>query len=619
MNSLGERRVRLVENGLLALGVIWGGVLRLGWPGVTPFAYDEAQLSRIALNVVRQGHVFTAGMVSSVGIPNLPAAAWLFAIPFAFSSDPLVASLFMGMVSTIALLGIWYLARHWWGRAAGLISLWLAAGSPYLAFYARSIWAQDWLPVLGIAWAMAAWRARERKSAAFLAGFLTGFAWQVHYAGIVLVLAAVFFLVLERKASPRVWMGGFVTALLLAVPALSHIWPALLTLRHGLNAGATTPLDTWQHFLALIDGYNWDWLFIGPTFDVSNGLSAFVTAVAALLLVGSGAAAALKRPLSRERYLLWLWVLSAPLFWSLPRIPHRLHYLLTSVPGAFLLAGGITHIPSRWARRLGVLAAVLIALVQGGLFWRGLDIAGTRFTPGGISTPLLQQRRAARFVQDGSPVVVMAVGDNPETDGDAAVADVLFWEYPHRIVDGRNALILPARPSWLFFVSLWLPSRSILEAVVPPDAIEVHILPKRQGAYPFFVARWHPTRPEGFRPIGPIPFENGLQLVGWQVHPQDKGVRLLTLWRALDPKPQGEIHQFNHMYVEGQEAPIAVHDIPLPWRAWQKGDWVVTWVDFPETMPEGGWLGVGLYRYPSLERIPHLDGAVPTAPIRLGD
>ena len=615
-----HRWTHALEGSLVVLGLLWAGVLRLGYPGVVPFAFDEARLSLIALDVARHGHWWVPGMVSSVGIPNFPGAAWLFAFPYALSTDPLVASMFMAGVSVLTLVGLWALARSWWGPEGALVTLWLAAGAPYFVFYSRSIWAQNWLPVLGIGWAFTTWWADKRGWAAVLAGFLAGFAWQVHYAGITLALASTTFLLIQRSERIRAWGAGFVLALFPAWPLLPRIWPHVQANLTQVTQTGEDPVTVWRHLLMLVDGYNWDWLFIGPTFEVSTGRMAQLAALGVLLLLALGSAGVWTWSTARGRRLLLIWLLSAPVLWSLPWMPKRLHYVLASAPAAFLLAGAsVRTVHSHRWRRAWVAIAIVIGLAHGHLFRQGVKIAGTRFTPGGISTPLSYQRAAVRQVQDGLPAVIMAVGDNPATDGDAAVAEALFWGYPHRIADGRHTLLLPRTRSWLFFVSLWLPARQVLEETLPPAAIDVHIVPKRQGEYPFLVARVDPRAPQGFHRERPVPLANGVVFEGWKVMPQKRGFRWVTLWRVENPHPVGEVHQFNHVYVPGRDTPVMVQDVPLPWRAWRAGDRLITWVDFEKEIPPGGWLGVGMYLYPSLKRVERTDGTPRTAPIRIDE
>ena len=61
--------------------------LRLGWPGVNSFSFDEARVSHMALQMAREGRFAALGMQSSTGVPNFPAAVWLYALPFAITPD----------------------------------------------------------------------------------------------------------------------------------------------------------------------------------------------------------------------------------------------------------------------------------------------------------------------------------------------------------------------------------------------------------------------------------------------------------------------------------------------------------------------------------------------------
>src|SRR5258708_38241338 len=78
--------------------VIVAALLRLGWAGTNSFAYDESTLSLLALRMVRGGQFASLGMVSSAGVPNPPAAVWLMGVPYLFSTDPLLAPQFIGVV-----------------------------------------------------------------------------------------------------------------------------------------------------------------------------------------------------------------------------------------------------------------------------------------------------------------------------------------------------------------------------------------------------------------------------------------------------------------------------------------------------------------------------------------
>jgi len=625
---------QVTEIAALTAVLAWGGFLRLGWPGVNPFAFDEARLSQLALELARRGQFPATGPVSSTGVPNFPASAWLFAIPYAFSANPLVAISFIGLLSTLGILALWWMARSAWGPWAGLTTALLAAGSPYLVFYSRNIWGQDWLPILAVAWALAGVLGfgERRRWAIAIHSFLAAFAFQVHYAGIVLLIPTLLLALrfrLKRAFSP--WLMGLGAALLVGIP-----WGVKVLSQVG-NIGRACKLEvsttSFKQFAALATGYNWDWLFLGEGWHLSSGPLAVAMAMAAGGLVSAGLLRLLAlgwRSLSSAgeqkglpevlAFLVPIWGLISPVFWLAHITTVHIHYHLVSLPAAFLAAGHAATLSSRRFWRIGVIAlALAISLGQGILFARGLSIAGEQATPGGISTPLCFHQAAVRFVEDGNPVLVIVPGNRPEFDGDAAVFHVLLWDYPHRLVDGRSSLIIPSHPSWLLFVAPWIPAWEEALGSLPDEGWEAYNLPRRVGEYPYGIIRLRAAKPRGFQPARPVLLANGVQLEGWKAHPLGEGFRFATLWKVADVPERDTFHQFNHLYVEGKAEPVAIHDVPTSSTAWARGDFLIVWADFPKSPSEGKLrMAVGMYRYPSLERVPRVGGGDPFAPIVLG-
>ncbi len=615
----------------LLLALVWAAILRLGWAGVNPFAYDEARLSHLALELARGGHLPRLGMVSSAGVPNLPAAVWLFALPFALSPDPLVASLYMGLVGTVTVLLAWGLARRLWGNTAALVVAWLMAGSPYLAFYSRSVWAQDWLPFLALLWAWAAWDglANGRRRGMVGQGFLAGFALQVHYAGAALLLPTLALPVLRRRAqAARDTLLGLALALTLTLPSLPALIPHLRSL--PAQPGSPGRFAALVNLFHLVAGWDWARLLIGPEWGVDRGvwLRAVGLVVAGLVIVGTsiGPLATRIRTTSSDGdtlALVLIWAMAAPALWMVLPVPPRVHYHLASLPAWFLLAGG-SAAAWRRSRRMKaaqagmVILAVAVALVQGMAFARGLEIARDRLTPQGISTPLGYARAAARFVAGNTAVIVVSPGDDPTVDGDAAMFDVLLWDVPHRVVDGRHALLLPDRPAWLLFSSSWLPALDVLRATLPPDTYQEYHIPKREGEFPFVAVKLV-TAPSLSFTAAPIPLANGVDFLGYRWQPREGNLRLITFWRVRKTATGEEYHQFNHIYAAGQEQPLRVADAAVSSRAWRAGDLLVTWAEFSD-LPEASGLraGVGMYAYPSLRRVPRGGGGDPMEPIWVG-
>jgi len=79
---------------LLAVLLLAAGLrfYHLDW---VEYKLDEANISRLALSMVRTGRVPIWGLGSSVGIYNGALSEWLLAIPYAVSSSPLTATGFV--------------------------------------------------------------------------------------------------------------------------------------------------------------------------------------------------------------------------------------------------------------------------------------------------------------------------------------------------------------------------------------------------------------------------------------------------------------------------------------------------------------------------------------------
>ncbi len=255
--------------GLIVVLTVAAG-LRFGWWGVNSFAFDEARLSLIALRMARGGVFASTGMPSSAGVPNLPAAAWLFAIPYALSPDPLLATLFVALVSVVAVGGLWLLARRAWGGSAALAAGLYFAASPYGVFYSRSVWAQDWLPVLAVVWAWSAYAAivGRRRWALIVHAFIAGFAFQVHFAGAALGLASVYLFFRwrwwQRTLLPLLIGGGLALVALVPFAAQLVAQPALADqFRSALGQPGRVDLAAPQELIRLALAVDWRYLTIG--------------------------------------------------------------------------------------------------------------------------------------------------------------------------------------------------------------------------------------------------------------------------------------------------------------------------------------------------------------------
>lgn len=635
------RRELVALAGVMALTAL----LRLGWAGVNSFSFDEARVSHMALQMAREGKFALLGMQSSTGVPNFPATVWIFALVYRFTTDPLVATLFTGAVGSLAVLGVWWLAREAWGRWAGLSAALLLAASPYHVYYSRSIWAQDFLVPLAVLWAVAgvAGVSSRRNWMLGVHAFLAGFVLQVHIAGVALALGSAWLGLRFRLW--RQWkavIAGGTAAILTAAPTVYTLWRygegAKADLDKILQAPSAFHWDGFQQVAKLGLGLGWERFWLGKAWQWSQPLGTTLT-IASLVIgiaVGIGLLATTWQAIagipsalrgggtatpSRRQVLTALlpaWAIAAPLFFLRSRTPANLHYQLTTLPAMILMVGAAVGSSRRegWAK--GATIVVLgIALVQSVAVGKTLAFVSQELAPGGMGTPLSYPRSAVSTLQsDPRPISVHVHDDMAEYSGDAAAFQVLLWDTPHRIVDGRSVVILPEEPAHLLFTFAGLPAWNVIHELGLPG--RVRELPRRIGEPPYMALTVDVVALTGLTPAGSLALANGAELLGWRIVESESRVRLMTHWRIGDSIGEGHYQQFNHLYLQGGESPLAIHDVGVSSRAWQPGDHLVTWADFERPEEEPSRFEIGMYTWPDMQRSPVLNRpGDPLAPIRL--
>lgn len=636
----------------LLLIVLLAAWLRLGWPGVNSFGFDEARVSDMALQMARDGKFAALGMQSSTGVPNFAATVWFFALPYAVSTNPLVATGLVALLNVLAVIGMWWLGRAAWGRPAGLTAALLFAASPYLVFYGRSIWSQNLLAPLAVLWAVAI-VAGLKNNNPWLIGlhaFLAGFTGQIHFAGFALALASLW--IGFRFRLWRWWTAvtaGLLLALLAAAPTVAIIWRdgdgAKAVIRDLVQQGTATEADrfaAWRQIAQLSLSRGWEKFWLNGDWGWPSALAwglqvaSILTAVLVLvgtIWVGWRMARDLRRawqprpePLTAREILpgfVLIWAIAAPLLFMIPRTPVYLQYQLVGLPAVFLLAGAAATLrPRRCWQTAITLTAVFIAIFQVTAVSQTLNTIANTFIPGGMGTPLKYPQTAVRqLMADGRPIVVETFGDIPEFDGDAAIFKVLLWGYPQQIVDARHVLLIPNEPAHLLFTSDELPAWEVATAVGLTGTMQE--LPRRDGDVPFLALTVDEVDLQGFEGVErPYQLENGAALLGWQVQdlPERGQIRLITHWQITGEAQAGHFQQFNHLYLPGADAPGQVQDVYISSRAWQQGDHLITWVEFARPQVPPAYFHVGMYTWPDLHRSPVLnrEGVDPLYPIELG-
>jgi 4-amino-4-deoxy-L-arabinose transferase-like glycosyltransferase len=607
--------------------LLLAGCLRLGWPGVTEFKQDEAHLYGLALDMAEFKALPLRGISSSIGVPNPPLNVYLFALPLFVWRSPIAATLFVGGLNTASVALAYGLARRYWGVTAALAAALLYAVAPWAVIYSRKIWAQDLLPVFVLGAMAAALLAMVEGRRRWLIAHLVllAVAVQVHFSAVALVPVSLILLsVYRRNVDRRVLLAGLGAALLTAAPILIYALSRANDWKGYLEAAASRPAvatpGALELALMVVQGSEVRGLTGVEAFRAFDAtIPAFLAWLAPLVgvLVAGGLAVALWRGWqARGRGLsapeqagvvaaLWLVM---PVLVFLPRLlPVYPHYFILLFPAPYFLAGMAVDALRRRAPPLAAWA--LVAVIVTGQVWLSLALlrfVATTNTPGAFGTPLRHMLQAVATARRAgqSEVLVVGHGDDPGTDQDAAVFDVLLRGTPHRLIDGTTTAVLPAEGA---AVILWPAPGGYpwpVEALYAEWAGGAWTarLPLRAGEGEALIAVG------GAQPAVPRPREasallaNGAEVLGtgaggpgWQLW-----------WRAPGPVEGEGAHLFAHL-LDASGARIAQVDAPTydP-AAWRAGDLVVSFFALP---PGGVTVRAGMYAYPSLAPVPVLDAA----------
>lgn len=626
-----EKRIPLwLELLLLALILLATAVLRMGWPTITEFKADEARLLKLALEMA-EGQAFPLrGISSSVGVPNFPMSVWLYALPLLAQKSIISATLFTGLLNTLAVALAYWFVRRYWGAEAALVTALMWAVSPWAIHHARKIWAQNLLPFFVVGWGFTAALTFVEKRPSFIVLHLLclAVAAQAHLAGFTLLPATLLFMLLWRKRLDWHWVAvGIGAAALTFVPfalylgqqarqtgvhtllpasgggrgwdgqAFRYAW-LLLT---GREIHALTGPERFEHFLANVPNLTWVHLIWG-------GL---MLAGLAFLLWQTWQ---LRRPANRTRDLnliLLAWLATPILIFSLPLLPVELHYLLPLYPVPYMAAGILlAALARRWR---AVLTVVLggTAVAQTAVWLSLLFYVNTNATPGGFGAPLayqlelVQQVEAMMAEHGAAEVLIAGVGERPLLDEFAAVYDVLLRDTPHRFVDVRQSALFPAHTAVVLLDAAAGPGA----AVYTEAAEQTWAVPLRDGEEALYLlaVAGAPTPEHRLEP--PTILTNWASFAGWDGPEQmGDGTAVWRIhWHAGEPATD-DFHLFNHLLNEqGQrmgQADAAVFGA----AQWQPGDYVVS--PFAAQWPEEtAVLRVGMYRYPSLEPVLVFDEA----------
>ena len=638
---------------LVALILLLAAGLRLGWPGLTEFKADEARLLTLSFEMVEERRLALRGISSSVGLPNFPVSVWLYALPLLLWPHVYAATLFTGLLNTLAAAGCYALVRRYWGVGAALAATLMLAVSPWAVIFSRKIWAQNLLPLLVLGWAAGALLALvDRRPKFILLHFVClALAVQTHLAAVALVPAtAVLLLIFWRRLDWRQVGLGLGLAVATVIPFLLYLT------RHGeqiglgrdvvAERGGQLSLASFRHTMQLSLGQDIHSLAGPAAYQDYLALVPNATAVqwfwGLLILVGLGTLAWQAwrnwgQPQAEAGLVVLVWLLMPPLFFLWQSTPIYIHYFIATLPAQYMVAGvGLVMITERSAyfvvRKgdfqprtthyalpiIGGTIFLTTIVLQLWLIVGLIAFVGERATPGGFGTPLRLQlaavAEAERLVAETNAAEVLLVGPGawPELAEFPAVYGTLLRHVPHRFVDVDQGAVFPAETAVIL-----LDDRG--ETGVGPlyqaAANRQQIIPLRSGEGALSVL----ALPGGSAPAPEVAFDELYLLANWAIilgysGPQTVDpdhVRWWLHWRTGDGPSPHQTHIFTHL-LDGSGQRIAQADAPA-FRPdqWRRQDIVVSQflLPWPDAAERPLTIRTGMYYYPAIEPVLLLDVA----------
>lgn len=638
---------------LVALILLLAAGLRLGWPGLTEFKADEARLLTLSFEMVEERRLALRGISSSVGLPNFPVSVWLYALPLLLWPHVYAATLFTGLLNTLAAAGCYALVRRYWGVGAALTATLMLAVSPWAVIFSRKIWAQNLLPLLVLGWGAGALLALVDKRPKFLIPHFVclALAVQTHLAAVALLPAtAVLLLIFRRRLDWRQVGLGLGLAAATVIPFLLYLMrhSEQISLGRGVVAerGGQFSLDSFRYTMQLSLGQDIHALAGAAAYQDYLALVPNGTAVqwlwGLLILAGLGTLVWQAwhnwgQPQAEAGLVVLVWLLIPPLFFLWQGTPIYIHYFIATLPAQYIAAGvGLAALTEHSAyfvvrrsnyqlrtthytlRTITGTVFLTTIIIQFWLIAGLIAFVGERATPGGFGTPLRMQLAAVAEVErlmaatNAAEVLLVGPGSWPELDEFPAVYGTLLRHMPHRFVDVGEGAVFPAETAVIL-----LDNRDETGAgpLYEATASQQHPIPLRSGEGVLRVL----ALPGEAAPAPAVAFDELYLLSNWTIFLGYSGPQTADSdhvywwlhWRTGDGPSPHQTHIFAHL-LDGSGQRIAQADAPA-FRSdqWRANDIVVSQFLLP--WPDGAerpfTIRTGMYYYPAIEPVLLLDVA----------
>ncbi len=180
---------------LLALGAF---VRLYQISGYMTFLGDEGRDAIIVRRLLVDFDPILIGPGTSIGNMYLGPLYYYLMAPFLllFNFSPVGPSVMVALFGVATVYLIWYIARLWFGKAAGVVSALLYALSPVIIIYSRSSWNPNIMPFFSLLTIFSLWKVWNDGKFRWLImmGISLAFVLQSHYLGLLLIPTILIFL-----------------------------------------------------------------------------------------------------------------------------------------------------------------------------------------------------------------------------------------------------------------------------------------------------------------------------------------------------------------------------------------------------------------------------------------
>ncbi len=628
-----------VRNELILAGLLLllAAILRMGWPGLTEFKSDEARLTLLAMEMVEGKHFPIRGISSSVGLANFPMSVWLYAIPLLIWNHVYAATLFTGLLNVLAVLGCYWFVRRYWGVEAALAATLMFAVSPWAIHHSRKIWAQNLLPFFVMGWGITGALAFIEKRPKIIIFHIMSMAIaiQVHLAGAALFPATLLmFLIFRHRIKFHMVLIGGVIAGLTLLPFIYYI----INIESHIFSNLSDTMSPQRSLDGQVLSYAW-LLTTGADIHSLTGAEAYPDYQAqvpdispvhmlwgVLVLGGFGWLVWLtyrkwsnRKQTTEVGFLVIIWVLSPLLFFSWPRLPIALHYLLPIYPAQYIMAGILFSCLVKeggYRRIIGWSILPISIIAQLWIWGKLLLFISSQNTPGGFGTPLAMQLEASTKAvemlsnEGAAEILIVGKGENPEVEEFPAIYASLLHSVPHRFIDSTKSAVFPATKTIVLSISSFEPVASLFqEAAISQEQINLR---NGEGVLQILVL------PKNSAPIPEFTFSSPHIMTNWVAFwgydtpiLQKDGSALWQIYWYVGVPNQVDYHIFNHL-LDNMGKRISQKDAAaFSASQWREKDLVISnfTMPWPETFSDPLIMRIGMYTYPELETVLFFDEA----------